>query len=90
MLTGIAFLIGAPLLGIGLVRRLPPLRCWLNHAEQATWGMVVGWMLTTLGAYLIARVFGSLSFRPMLGFTVAAGGTPAVPVEANLRTLGEV
>ena len=71
MLTGIAFLIGATLLGMGLVRRLPLLRRWLNHAEQATWGMAVGWMLTTLGAYLIARVLGSLSFRPMLAFTVA-------------------
>jgi len=71
MLTGIAFLIGSALLGIGLVRRLPPLRRLLNHPEQAMWGMVVGWMLATFGAYLVARGFGRLSFRPMLGFAVA-------------------
>lgn len=70
MLTGIAFLVGAALLGTALVR-LSPLRRWLNHVEQATWGMVVGWMLTTLGAYLLARVLDRLSFRPMLGFTIA-------------------
>ncbi|HWN10814.1 MAG TPA: hypothetical protein VNO50_16360 [Pyrinomonadaceae bacterium] len=69
MLLGIAFLIGATLFGTGLVRRLPPLRRWLNHIEQATWGMVVGWMLTTIGAYLVARVLGRLSFGPTLGFT---------------------
>lgn len=72
MFTGIAFLIGAALLGIGLVRRLPPLRRWLNHFEQATWGMVLGWMLTTLGAYLMARVLGRLTLLPILGFTVLA------------------
>jgi len=71
MLTGIAFLIGATLLGIGLVRRLPPLRRSLNHAEQAASGTVVGWTLTTLGAYLIARMLGRLSFEPMLAFTAA-------------------
>jgi hypothetical protein len=70
MLMGIAFLIGATLFGIGLVRRLPTLRRRLNHIEQATWGMVVGWMFTTLGAYLITRVLGRLSFGPMLGFNL--------------------
>ena len=70
MLIGIAFLIGATLLGIGVVRSLTPLRRWLNQVEQATWGMVVGWMLTTLGAYLISRVQGRLTFGPMLGFIV--------------------
>ena len=70
MLTGIAFLLGSAVLGIGLVRLLPPLRRCLNHIEQATWGMVVGWMLTTLGAYFIARAAGRLSFDLMIGFTV--------------------
>lgn len=84
MLTGIAFLLGSAVLGIGLVRLLPPLRRWLNPIEQATWGMVLGWMLTTLGAYFIARVLGRLSFGPMLGLTVvvwliaAALWTPTV------------
>ena len=70
MLIGIAFLIGAALLGTGVVRRLPPMGRRLNDVEQATWGMVLGWMLTTLGAYLSARALGGLTFRLMLGFTV--------------------
>jgi hypothetical protein len=71
MLTGIAFLLGSALMGIGLVRRLSPLRRWLNHVEQLTWGMLAGWMLTTLGAYFLARILGHLSVGPMLGFTFA-------------------
>ncbi len=71
MLTGIVFLTGATFLGIGLVRRLAPLRALLNHAEQVMWGLVTGWMLSTLGAYFVARMLGRLSFRPMLALTVA-------------------
>jgi hypothetical protein len=70
MLTGIAFLIGAALLGIAIVRCLPPLRRQLNHAEQSLWGMVVGWIFSTLAAYLIALYFGNLTFRSMLILTL--------------------
>jgi hypothetical protein len=70
MLTGIIFLSGAALLGIGLVRRIGPLRRLLNHAEQVMWGLVTGWMLSALGAYFISRILGHLSFRPMLIFAV--------------------
>ncbi len=87
MLIGIAFLIGATLLGIGLVRRLPPLLRWLNHVEQATWGMVGGWMLTTLGAYLLARVLGRLSFGPTLGFTFVVWLTAAALWISTLRRI---
>jgi hypothetical protein len=70
MFTGTIFLLGAAALGIGLVRRVAVLRKLLNHAEQLMWGLVVGWMLSTLGAYFIARVLGRLSFRPMFIFAV--------------------
>jgi hypothetical protein len=70
MLTGIIFLLGAALLGIGLIRCLPPLRKLLNHAEQVMWGLVTGWMLSTLGAYLISRLLGRLSYKPVLVFEV--------------------
>jgi hypothetical protein len=70
MLTGILFLLGATLLGIGLVRAIGPLRVLLNHAEQVMWGLVTGWMLSTLGAYLISRLLGRLSFRPILIFAI--------------------
>src|SRR6476469_3761863 len=66
MLTGIIFLLGATLLGIGLVRAIAPLRALLDHAEQAMWGLVTGWMLSTLGAYLISRLLGRLSYGPVL------------------------
>jgi len=70
MLAGIIFLTGAALLGTGLVRRVAPLRTLLNHAEQLMWGLVVGWMLSTLGAYLISRILGGLSFLPMFVFAL--------------------
>lgn len=70
MLVGIIFLLGAAALGIGLVRRLEALRKLLSHAEQAIFGLVFGWLLSTLGAYLIARILGGLSFGPMFTFTV--------------------
>lgn len=91
MLTGIAFLLGSALLGMGLVRFLPPLRRRLSHVEQATWGMVVGWMLTTLGAYLIARVLGRLAFAPMLSFTIVVWTGAAalwVPTLRRIRREG--
>ncbi|HBB87957.1 MAG TPA: hypothetical protein DC047_10110 [Blastocatellia bacterium] len=65
MLTGIIFLLGATLVGIALVRAIGPLRVLLNHAEQVMWGLVTGWMLSTLAAYLISRVLGRLSFGPI-------------------------
>ena len=68
MLTAIAFLIGSALLGIGVINRAAPLRGLLNHAERLLWGLVTGWMLTTLGAYFIARLVGRLSFKPILIF----------------------
>ena len=71
MLTAIAFLIGAVLLGIGLVRRIAPLRAQLNHAEQIMWGIVIGWILTTLGAYFVARALGALTFKSQAVFTLA-------------------
>ena len=68
-MTGIVFLIGAALLGIGLIRRLTPLRALLNHAEQLMWGLVIGWILTTYAAYFLARALGNLTFGSLLGLT---------------------
>lgn len=71
MVMGIAFLAGALLVGIGIVRSIPPLRSLLNHAEQIMWGLVIGWVVSTLGAYFVARALGELSFRPLLLFSIA-------------------
>jgi hypothetical protein len=70
MLAGLTFLLGAALLGIGVVRRVGALRKLLNHAEQVMWGLVTGWILSTLGAYVLSRLLGRLSFRPMFIFGV--------------------
>jgi hypothetical protein len=69
MFTGLAFLSGAALLGLGLIRS-SILRRLLNPAEQLLWGLVSGWILTTLGAYCVARVRGGLSYGQMLVFTI--------------------
>ncbi|HEV2764501.1 MAG TPA: hypothetical protein VGV38_16090 [Pyrinomonadaceae bacterium] len=66
-MTALVFLVGAALAGAGLVRRV--FGSFLSHAEQALWGLVVGWMVSTAAAYLLARAFGEL--RP--GPSVALG-----------------
>lgn len=63
------FLVGAMLLGIALVRRA--FAVWTNHAEQALWGLVVGWTLTTAATYGLARLFGRLSSEVVVTILVA-------------------
>lgn len=70
MLIGIVFLAGAALLGTGIVRCAQPLRSLLNHLEQMMWGLVIGWIVSTLGAYGVARMAGGLSFRPLFFFAI--------------------
>ena len=70
MLTGIAFLLGAALLGTGLVHASISLRRFLSFAEQILWGLVIGWLLTTLAIYCVARIEGRLHYGPVLVLTV--------------------
>ena len=63
------FLFGAMLFGVGLVRRA--FGAWTNHAEQALWGLIVGWTLTTAATYGVARLFGRLSIAVVLTVFVA-------------------
>lgn len=67
-MAALFLLVGAALFGAGLVRRA--CGAWLDAAEQALWGLVAGWALTTLCAYATARALGQLSFLPVL--TLAA------------------
>src|SRR5215212_351676 len=60
-MSGIIFLLGAALCGIGLVRRFFGAR--LNHAEQVIWGFVIGWSGAAGAGYALARLFGGLSYR---------------------------
>lgn len=69
-MTFTLFLIGSALFGIGIVRRLYV--NVLGRVEQALWGLVVGWMLTTCAAYFVARLAGQLSFAGMLIVLLAA------------------
>lgn len=63
-MTAAIFLIGATLFGIALIRRV--FRVWTNHAEQALWGLVVGWTLTTVATYGLACLFSRLSIAIVL------------------------
>lgn len=63
-MSGAIFLIGAAILGIGLVRRI--VAGLLNHAEQALWGLVIGWSLAAVIGYGIARLSGALNFQTFL------------------------
>ncbi len=69
MFTGFAFLLGATILGVALVRLVKPLRALFNHAEQLMSGLLIGWLLTTFAAYLLARANGILTFKSMLALT---------------------
>jgi hypothetical protein len=61
---GAIFLVGAALLGIGVIRRL--FAGLLNHAEQALWGLAIGWSLAAIVGYGIARLSGALNFQTFL------------------------
>ena len=68
-MTAAIFLIGATLFGIALVRRV--FGVWTNHAEQALWGLIIGWMLSTVATYGLARVMGRLSLSVALTVLIA-------------------
>src|ERR1041385_2134657 len=67
-MTAAIFLLGAAVLGIGLVRSI--LASTLNHAEQALWGLIIGWSVATATAYGAVRVWGSLTVPALLVVTV--------------------
>ena len=58
-MPAILFLLGAALFGAGLARRA--CGALLSHAEQIMWGLVAGWMISTLAAYFVARAAGRMS-----------------------------
>jgi hypothetical protein len=66
-MIGIIFLLGAALLGFGVIRRLPATR--LSHGERISWGLVIGWTAVTAAAYAFVRLTAGLSFRVAVVFT---------------------
>jgi hypothetical protein len=84
-MTGIFFLLGAALFGIGLVRRLVFFS--LNYVEQVLWGLVIGWSAATAFAYSFVRVTGGLSFRIALLVTLLVLGAAVVAWASPIRDL---
>jgi hypothetical protein len=60
-MIGTIFLLGAALFGMGLVRRI--FASSLNQAEQALWGLVIGWSFATALGYGFARLSGGLNLQ---------------------------
>jgi hypothetical protein len=58
-MIGTIFLLGAALFGMGSVRRI--FASSLNQAEQALWGLVIGWSAATAVGYGFARLSGGLN-----------------------------
>ncbi|HEX8137887.1 MAG TPA: hypothetical protein VF544_09885 [Pyrinomonadaceae bacterium] len=84
-MIALLFLTGSALLGSGLVR-LATGRL-LNHAEQALWGLVVGWTISTVAAYLMARALGDLTLALILALTALVWAASIVLWFGSLRRL---
>lgn len=67
-MMGVLFLLAAALLGTGLVRRV--FAESLNQAEQALWGLVVGWSLATALGYGVARLAGGVTVQAIVSVTL--------------------
>src|SRR5438128_511081 len=85
-MLAVIFLIGSAVLGICLVRRV--MRQWLNGAEQMLWGIVVGWAITIVGVYLIARWRGELTSKLMIAATIAVWIVSAILIVFEVRRGG--
>ena len=82
-MLAVIFLIGCAVLGICLVRRV--MRQLLDGAEQILWGIVVGWILTSVGVYLIARWRGELTSKLMIGATLSVWIVSAIMIVFEVR-----
>lgn len=67
-MIALLFLIGSAFIGIKIVNL--SLGNILNKIEQCLFGIVIGWMTSTVCTYGIAYGFGRLSFNSMLALTV--------------------
>lgn len=66
-MIALLFLSGSAILGSGLARLL--MGRLLSHAEQALWGLVLGWTISTVAAYATARALGDLTLGLILVLT---------------------
>src|ERR1041384_4836423 len=67
-MTGVIFLLGGALFGIGLVRRI--FAASLTWAEHTLWGLVVGWSVATTVGYGLARLSGGLTVQVIVLVTL--------------------
>jgi hypothetical protein len=63
-MIGTIFLIGAALFGMGLIRRI--FGASLNQAEQALWGLAIGWSFATAVGYGFARLSAGLNLQTIV------------------------
>lgn len=82
-MLAIILLLASALLGICLVRRV--MRDLLDGAEQIMWGLVVGWTLTIVGVYSIARWQGQLNYKLMTVATIAIWIISAALIALEIR-----
>ncbi|MFN2576758.1 MAG: hypothetical protein ABR607_03600, partial [Pyrinomonadaceae bacterium] len=78
------FLSGSIILGIGITRRVA--RNLLDEVEQFFWGLLVGWVLTACGAYLIACWQGQLTHRQLLLETISIWIVAATIIAVGIRS----
>jgi hypothetical protein len=69
VLVAILFLLGAALMGAGIVHRLA--RSLLTRGEKALWGLVLGWMTATGASYVVALAQHHLDPTPHAWLTLA-------------------
>jgi hypothetical protein len=86
--AGVLLLIGSALAGLALVRRL--LGQTLRLTEQLFWGIAVGWVLSSAGGYLLARLLGRLSFGVVLAITLGVWLLGGLLLFRDLRRLKRI
>src|SRR5215471_9056341 len=67
-MLALLFLIGSILMGVAVVK--PVTRNLLDPIERIVWGIVCGWLISTLGAYFVARWFGELTATQLFVVTI--------------------
>lgn len=85
-MAALLFLIGSAFIGIRIVNLT--LGTLFNKNEQFLFGIVVGWMASTVCAYGIAHSIGRLSFNSMLAlslFLVLLAGSLWYPILRRMR-----
>src|ERR1051325_8771911 len=77
------FLSGSIVLGVASVKRAT--RNLLDPIEQLLWGIVSGWVIAALAAYVIARYFRELTSTQTIALTILIWLSAAALIAVNRR-----